>query len=340
MEFLILGNMSDLQTGIYIVKTLEEMEHTVTFLNTRKIIADVGGERGQSIIKKYLEDDYKPDVIIVLKGLEVSNNTIKYIKEKYTGAKLVNWMFDVNITGMDIWKDEKYAETIKLYDTYFCSLKGVATKLNEAGLTNVKWLPEACYPLLNGVIYMNNFQKKKYGEDIAFCGTIGHPLHANRLEILQHVASKGFNLAVWGQRVCDWKKISPDLQPFILEETAINDKHSMVAQSSLINLGIDQQPLLDMSFSARIYRIMCAGGFILEQYCPGIENWFDIGKDCDVYHSKEECVDKIKYYLTHEDDRLKIAEHGRKTVIESHTFTHRMREVIKDISISTGDKSE
>jgi spore maturation protein CgeB len=44
--------------------------------------------------------------------------------------------------------------------------------------------------------------------------------------------------------------------------------------------------------------------------------------------TKEEALDKIGYYLTHPDERKKIALQGQQYVYMNHTYERRVREVI------------
>ncbi|KKM77022.1 hypothetical protein LCGC14_1374300, partial [marine sediment metagenome] len=97
-------------------------------------------------------------------------------------------------------------------------------------------------------------------------------------------------------------------------------------------------PNVQLSMSARDYRIMGAGGFLLTNHVDGIEDWFEIGKMCDTYRSPEECLTKIKYYLEHEDERKTIAAYGQKVVHEKHKFSDRLREVIIRVQNFSGDR--
>jgi hypothetical protein len=60
----------------------------------------------------------------------------------------------------------------------------------------------------------------------------------------------------------------------------------------------------------RIAEICLCGGFVLSEYVPGIEEVFEVDKEIAVFHSGDEMVEKIKFYLEHEDDRETIASNG------------------------------
>ena len=59
---------------------------------------------------------------------------------------------------------------------------------------------------------------------------------------------------------------------------------------------------------------MAAGGFLLTEPWQNLNQEFGVGKDLDTFSSIDELKLKIDYYLNNEDERTKIAEHGRKTV--------------------------
>lgn len=330
---LILGNFSDLQTALYLLHSFKYFGKT-TVIDTRKITQDLGFERGQSVIlKEIAEIANEYDMFLVLKGGEISKDTLQLIKDTYKDKKLVNWFFDKYFRSKPIYEDKELFDYIKMYDFFFCSLKGVADKLNEAGLSNVHYLPEACNPDFNKEVYMNNFQKKKYGSDISFCGSVGLiPHHKYRIAILDRLVKEGFELKIYGMLVNE-KIIPPTIKERYTGIEAINDQHSMVCKASLINLGIDQDPELQLSQSARMFRVMCAGGLYVTTYVKDLEMMFKINeKDKEitedqelvVYYDVEDLIKKLDFLLSNDNIRKKIAENGKKVVYEKHTFVQRV----------------
>ncbi|MFQ5771476.1 MAG: glycosyltransferase, partial [bacterium] len=53
------------------------------------------------------------------------------------------------------------------------------------------------------------------------------------------------------------------------------------------------------------------------------EDW-----DIVCYDTPEEAIDKSKYYLKHESERLAIARRGRQKVVQSHTFEKRINHIL------------
>lgn len=99
---------------------------------------------------------------------------------------------------------------------------------------------------------------------------------------------------------------------------------------SKINLNMTTKPI-QTGLPLRIFDIMGCGGFCMTNFQAEIPEYFEIGIDLEVYSSLEELVDKCSYYLTHEEERQKIALNGYRKVKEQHTYVNRMVEIIKRV---------
>lgn len=340
MKFLILGNMSDEQTGCYIFDAIRNLGHHSASVDTRKIINTFGMEDGQETIKhelKKFEDD-KPDIILILKGKEMTDLTLSHVRNKFSNSTIINWFFDIYYGTRLIYELPNAKELTSKYDYFLCSLEGIANKLQKVGADNVYHVAEACHDPAHQPVYCNNFQKRKYGEDISFCGSIGYnKIHKNRIRILKHIIKEGFRLNIWGNITCDLKFIPPDIRPCLKNQEVINNQHSIVCQNSLINLGIDAMPNLYGGWSARLYRIMCAGGLYLSTNTFGLEDYFKVNKenepitgdeDLVVFYSLDDLTTKLDFLLEHDKIREQIANNGRNKVLAEHTFEHRIQEII------------
>ena len=66
--------------------------------------------------------------------------------------------------------------------------------------------------------------------------------------------------------------------------------------------------------------------------CPeGLGQVFKVGKEVIVYHSIEEAIELINYYLEHDDDRKKIAAAGFRRTVQDYNRLATFSEVIRNV---------
>ena len=70
----------------------------------------------------------------------------------------------------------------------------------------------------------------------------------------------------------------------------------------------------------RVFDIMGAGGFIITNYQPEISELFEVGKEIVVYHNFEAMHDLCRFFLAHEDQRMKILLAGYEKVLNEFNY--------------------
>lgn len=104
----------------------------------------------------------------------------------------------------------------------------------------------------------------------------------------------------------------------------------LIFHQSRINLNITIRPI-QTGLSLRVFDILGCGGFLLTNYQQELGELYEIGKDVEVFTSKEELADKTAYYLTHETERQKIARNGYEKTRALHTYETRIGEMIRTV---------
>lgn len=99
---------------------------------------------------------------------------------------------------------------------------------------------------------------------------------------------------------------------------------------SKINLNITSRSI-ESGIPLRVWDIMSVGGFCLTNYQPELEEYFEIGKDLEIYHDLKDLEEKIEYYLKHEEQRVRIAINGYKKVKKEHNLKGRIQKIINCI---------
>lgn len=103
-----------------------------------------------------------------------------------------------------------------------------------------------------------------------------------------------------------------------------------VFASSRININTTMRAIRS-GLPQRIWDVLGCGGFLLTDAHDEIPEFLEVGRHLDVYGSPEEACDKVRYYLTHEDERAAIAAAGYEEVTERHTIPVRVAAMISMI---------
>ena len=80
----------------------------------------------------------------------------------------------------------------------------------------------------------------------------------------------------------------------------------------------------------RTFEIPAAGGFLLHEFSEEVGDFYVEGEEAEFYKTIEECVDKVKYYCAHDDERMKIAAKGYEKVLTAgYTYDKVLKNVIE-----------
>ncbi|MBE5871426.1 MAG: hypothetical protein E7294_09225 [Lachnospiraceae bacterium] len=90
-----------------------------------------------------------------------------------------------------------------------------------------------------------------------------------------------------------------------------------------INLNITLKSIVN-GIPLRAMDIMGSRGFLLTNYQADFMEFFVPGEDFVYYESYEDLLEKTEYYLSHEKERLEIAENGYRKICENHTYDNRI----------------
>ncbi len=110
--------------------------------------------------------------------------------------------------------------------------------------------------------------------------------------------------------------------PLPTHEAYLNHFREMAINLNLVNGNAET------GLNMRHFEITAAGGFMLCYDQPELESCFMPGKECAVFRSEEELLEKIQYYLARPDERAAIAQAGQKRTLSEHLYSHRLRTLL------------
>lgn len=166
--------------------------------------------------------------------------------------------------------------------------------------------------------------------DVFFVGGLSRVTHRRRVEGLEYILSKGIELKTFGYA------IEKSCIPFFrsaLERSYKGELWGMDMYKALNHSKISLNFHIDVWNKAganmRTFEVTGCGALLLTEKSPDIEEYFEPGKEIDVYDSPEELTDKISYYLSHEADLQSVAEAGQRACIDRHGYDKRILEFEK-----------
>ncbi|MDE6208121.1 MAG: glycosyltransferase [Lachnospiraceae bacterium] len=104
----------------------------------------------------------------------------------------------------------------------------------------------------------------------------------------------------------------------------------LIFNQSRINLNITSKSI-KTGISQRVFDVLACRGFLISNYQEELFEYFTPGEDLEIFSSIEELNAKIKYYLTHEEERTAIADHGYNTILKYHSVEMRVKDILNHI---------
>lgn len=181
-------------------------------------------------------------------------------------------------------------------------------QINTRKTRHFSWLPHAFEPQA----YPNIETIKKY--DVGFIGHLQNDEpNFNKMSRVQALDRlfKEFPNFYYGSR----NNAFPGKNMF--EDAA----HHFSESKIVFNISIRDD------INMRVFEALGTGSFLLTNWLPTLDKLFVDGKHLVTYKTYDEMVEKAKYYLEHDDERIKIAEAGYNEVISKHTYKHRIEKI-------------
>lgn len=120
----------------------------------------------------------------------------------------------------------------------------------------------------------------------------------------------------------------PQLKKYHKGTVDYHKQMPLVFSGSKINLNLSLRSI-HSGIALRVLDIMACGGFVLSNWQPEIAEYFEEGKEIVTFGCAEECMDKIRYYLEHEEERRQIAEAGYRKVKRDFSYGTGLARLLK-----------
>ena len=268
----------------------------------------------------------KPDIILVFKGAFVEPSTIRKLKNE--GFFTCNFYPDVSFMTHTSFLPQTLPEYDLIFSTKSFGRKDMMEKL---GIDNVKYVPHGFDPNIHRKLDIQKLVNNPFLCDVSFIG--GYSL--KKSTILHQLKEKlpEINLKIFGEK---WNQNTyKNLESSIAGHELINDYYSLCVNSSRVNLGLLHEKVGEASsgdlITSRTFHITGCGGFMIHERTPEVLECFTEGKEIICFDDVLELAEKVRYYLSEEHERLKIADSGHQRALSDHSLDIRAKKIINDI---------
>ncbi len=239
--------------------------------------------------------------IWVDKGVWVYPETLLHLKQ-VTGAVAIHYTPDAQLLSQ---RSRHFISCIPIYDFLVTTKEWEINSYKEAGAKNIvlnfQGHDDRFYPR---ILQQSEFEV--YASDVCFIGhTQKH--YAHRLKAISNL---GINLRVWGDSWPKYMKNKSWAKSLTVSGGLWGDSYPKALSCARIGLGLLGKHIPETS-TTRTFEIPAMSTFLLAERTPIHQALFDEGKEAEFFASDEEMLDKIRYYLSHDSERKKIALAGR-----------------------------
>ena len=290
--------------NLYFYKPLQKIFSRVLLYDFTKRMTEIGvkgvNEEVIDLVKKE-----QPKYAIWLSALyEFQESTFDIIRKE--GTILAGWFLDDEVRFDDYSK-----WWIPYLDYCVTDAIEAVPKYSELGARVILALP-----IMGGIPIDRDWSNIEERYDVSFVGD----RKFDREQYVNEIKKRNIPIHVFGR---GWGRYAPFAEMIDIFKT------------SKINLDFSKTFYNKLQFKGRIFEVCLAGGFLLTEYAPGIESYFDIDKEIVCFHNADEMIDKITYYLNHEEERRAIAQAGWKRATAEYTSFHVLSRVFDEMEKDT-----
>ena len=278
------GYVGEQADEVHLTRELENLGHEIF-----RIPRD---EWREYVIEEFPKDKYKNipedvifDILIICKWHHFYDGSfIEKAKEKYQCPVFYFvWDFMPNPELPD-W----HIQMAEAANLYLSGELGIFDQYRALGVKPYYFQMDVC----DGEIPIFDDLEKEY--DLVFTGSCIDQGH--RKEWLQEI-NKQIPVTIFSWNPEEWHKLGfQECYPAVYGE-----EYNQVIAKSKIVLGFNVEPNCFGYWSNRVGKVLRAGGFLLQEYAPGMETL--LPESVKYFSSPEEAVAKIRYYLDHNAHR-------------------------------------
>ena len=226
---------------------------------------------------------------------------------------------------------ESFIDVAKHFDFIFTSDENIIDRyVEDTGNSNVFALPFAAQPIIH-----NPIRNSLPEHEVCFAGSWYVRDHGNRkkdTKLLVDAASE-FDLHIYDRffGTDNRNKFPAEYDDFIKGSLSYNEV-CMAYRAYKIFLNVNSVADSPTMFSRRVFEILASSTALVSTGSIGMEKM--LGNVIDVVNDLDSAKSKIRFLLENESYREQISHRGYRTVMQNHTYRHRLNLIFEKIGLN------
>jgi spore maturation protein CgeB len=88
-----------------------------------------------------------------------------------------------------------------------------------------------------------------------------------------------------------------------------------------------------LQIKSRTFEQGLSGTLMICRQSPNLDEYYQAGKEFVPFDDLDDCIEKVRYYLNHENERMRIASAYRDRTRAEHMWTHRFQRMFDDVGL-------
>jgi spore maturation protein CgeB len=261
---------------------------------------------------------FRPDVLI----LTGDNDVILPATLKAIRQELPTTLVYASGTSPIVFGRAIERAAAPLYDLVVANDYYHAVQWQELGARRAEVLPLAGVdPSFHRRYELTETERARYRCQVGFVGTlVPSNLYGDRVAALE--ALRDLDLAIWSVHEVPGSLRSA-FRGALLGEEALR---ALSAATVAVN---PHGNFMRYGGNLRLFELCGIGALQITDDRPGVHRWFDVGEHLVTYRDPGDLRRLVGHYLTHDEERRRVAAAGQRHVHLHHTYEDRMRRLME-----------
>jgi spore maturation protein CgeB len=257
---------------------------------------------------------YKPDVMVAL-GMTFLEPAFLQEMKKHVRL-MIGWGSPPVLARKR--SPEVYS---RAYDLVVAPAEGMVDYFNSCGM-KAELLRHAFEPRILSKIDVGVQQTFP----ISFAGLLRGE-YSKRRELLETLCAKmGEQVFIWASS-CDGVPLDSPIHKRFQGAAWGQDYYQVLALSKIAwncHLEIAGQ----FADNLRLFEATGTATLLVTDWKENLHKVFNVGQEIVAYRTIDECVELIRHYLDHDDERNAVRQAGQRRTLREHTYRHRAEELV------------